>query len=174
MGYEKSYIGIDLSSKTGFISLDEAGNIKKACEIKSDNLGVRRMIDIINQITDKIKRHDVITIENFSFSSKGRAVDFQFGLGHGLRMELYRADTKYHLVAPAQLKLFSGAKGNANKIAVGVNVSKRWGFEPINNNDNITDAYVLAQISRALDGKSKLTQAQQKIIDNIKELKVND
>ena len=174
MRNEKSYVGIDLSSKTGFVSLDEVGNINEAIEIKSDNLGLRRMIDIINQITDKIKRYDIITIENFSFGSKGRAVDFQFGLGHGLRMELYRADTKYHLVAPAQLKLFSGAKGNANKIAVGVNVSKKWGFEPINNNDNITDAYVLAQISRALDGKSKLTQAQQKIIDNIREMKVND
>lgn len=72
------------------------------------------------------------------------------------------------------LKKFAGATGNkgadgkaikADKIEVAKQVLKRWGFE--SGSDNVTDAYVLAQIARALHEDVQLTAFQQDVIRNI-------
>lgn len=140
------YVGIDLSSKTGFVSLDGSGNILEAMEITSDLTGAARMSELTRSISGVLKPNDVVAIEGFSYGSKGRGVDFQYGLGWLIRTFLFESGFAVIEASPSQVKQFSGAKGNANKNVVMREVYKRWGFE--HDSDNVIDAYILAQMSR--------------------------
>lgn len=161
------YVGIDISTKTGFVILDSEGKVIQAEEVTADGKDPARMLSIIGDVVSGLETTDIICIEDFAYAQADRMALIG-GLGWGVRMELFRLGIPYTLVSTGQLKQFSGAKGNGNKISVAINVNKRWGFEPIDNNDNITDAFVLAQISRAIRGHGELTDFQNKIIKKVK------
>ncbi|MED0673157.1 hypothetical protein P4S95_23565, partial [Aneurinibacillus aneurinilyticus] len=82
------------------------------------------------------------------------------------RMELYRRGIPYQEVSPNGLKKFTGAGGTASKAEVVVETFKRWGFQC--KSDNVTDAYVLAQIARAMHKDIKITKFQQEVINAIR------
>lgn len=166
------YIGIDPSTKTGLVSLDRSGEIATAQEITHPGKDPERMFRIIEQITeyvmDEIRIHGSkykvhVAVEGFGFNSKQATL--LGGIGWGIRMALYRVGIKYTEVPPAQLKRFACGRGNASKEYVAIGVYKRWGFESTSN--NITDAYVLAQIARAQTGKLPLTKFQKEVIARI-------
>jgi crossover junction endodeoxyribonuclease RuvC len=160
------YVGIDISTHTGFVVLDQKGEIITAEEITAEGKDPERMMNIIGDVVSALQKQDVICIEDFAYAQANRMALIG-GLGWGVRMELFRLGIKYTLISTGQLKQFTGAKGNGNKINVAVHVNKRWGFEPIGNNDNITDAYVLAQMARAIKGHEVMTEFQQKIIKKV-------
>lgn len=72
-----------------------------------------------------------------------------------------------YYISPTALKKFATGKGNTQKSIVMQQVLKRWGFEA--KNDDIADAFVLAQIGLALGGVGvdTLNQAQLEVIAKI-------
>lgn len=161
------YIGIDPSTKTGFVVLDEAGRVLEAKEITKPGKDPSRMFFMINAIINDVIKHKnqklILAIEGFGYASQ-QAIHLG-GIGWGIRMKLFENDIDYIDVAPAQLKKFTGAKGNAKKDILAVEIFKRWRFE--SKSDNIRDAYVLAQIARAMNNKTGIAKFQSEIVESI-------
>ena len=162
------FIGIDPSTKTGLVVLDESGNTVISREITYKGEDPKRMYYIIEKTVNEVKLHASkekvsVCIEGFGFNS--RQATLLGGIGWGLRLAMFRFGIEYTEVPPAQLKRFACGRGNASKEYVAIGVYKRWGFESTSN--NITDAYVLAQIARAQTGKLPLTKFQKEVIARI-------
>lgn len=160
-----SYIGLDLSTKTGFVQLDDQGEVLTACEISYKQKDPERMVNLISDIEDRLTYGDTIMIEGFSFGSKGRGLDFQFGIGWGVRMALFQSGLEYKIISPGGLKKFVSGKGNAKKDIMAIDIYKRWGFE--HPSDNVRDAYALAQVGRALQGLYEPTKFQQEALKKV-------
>lgn len=163
----KRYVGIDPSTKTGLVVLDENGEIWEAIEIevglKGNEPDGPTMKKLIKAITSYVAPGDILTIEGFGFASQSGFL--LGGIGWGLRMTLDDMGIKYREIAPSQLKKFTGEGGNASKEQVAVGTYKRWGFQSKSN--NITDAYVLAQIARALHEPVPMIALQREVIKAI-------
>jgi crossover junction endodeoxyribonuclease RuvC len=158
------YVGIDPSTKTGIVVLDEHGDLWEAREIEKLGKDPERMLKLIESVMQQVDPDDVIGIEGFGFASQSGFL--LGGIGWGMRMNLWDRGVMYHEIAPAALKKFAGGKGNMKKDELAIEIYKRWGFE--HKSDNVRDAYVLAQIARALHEKVKLTVFQQDVLDAIR------
>lgn len=123
------------------------------------------MVTLTENIVNQLDKSDIICIEGFSYGSKGRGISFQFGLGHSIRNALFQAGIDYNLVTPGQLKKFATGKGNTSKDNMILPIYKRWGYE--HDSDNVRDAYVLANIARALHGHGELVKYQNEIVKEL-------
>lgn len=159
------FVGIDPSTKTGLVILDHTGNIIDTMEITSKESDPGRMAAIINETIDNIEPHDVIAIEGFAFGAKGNAVGIQYGLGYGMRIEMYNNCMQYIEVSPTMLKKYASGKGNTKKDELAVHIFKRWGFE--HKSDNVRDAFVLAHIARSVRMGTFDTSYQKEVIQAI-------
>lgn len=160
----KRYVGIDPSTKTGLVILDADGNVIDCLEITAKGKDPSRMIGIIENTMSELHPNDFVAIEGFGFASQSGFL--LGGIGWGLRMELFVRGIEYIEVAPAALKKFTGCKGNAKKDELAVEIFKRWGFE--HGSDNVRDAYVLAQIARAMNEPVQTIVQQREVIENIR------
>lgn len=161
------YIGLDPSTRTGFVALDATGNVLIAKEIMGDGKeDPKRMASQIDAIISNIKHDDIVCIEGFGFASQ-QAIQLG-GIGWGIRMALYRCNIPFIEASPSQLKKFATGKGNTPKDGMAVPIFKRWGFEHKSN--NVTDAFVLAQIALTLksDMAIQITQSQSEVQQAIK------
>ena len=162
----RRFVGIDPSTKTGLVIMDEDGNLYNTEEIKTtateDPL---RFIDIANQLIDQLEPNDIVCIEGFSYGSRGAGVSTQYGLGWIIRHHLYMKGYEYLEVAPTSVKKFATGKGNTKKDEMVLPIYKRWGFE--HNSDNVRDAYVLAQIARATRKDEELTSFQKEVMKKV-------
>ena len=157
------FVGLDLSTKTGLVILEEDGFIREQEEIVHKCDTAESMIEMINDIVSRLQKDDVIMIEGFGFSSRQ---GFQLGgIGWGVRMELQKRGLSFSLAAPTVVKKFGAGKGNADKRELAVKVSNRWGF--FHKSDNVTDAFVLAQMARATTIEDGYTKDQLKTIQKI-------
>jgi crossover junction endodeoxyribonuclease RuvC len=159
-GERMRFVGIDPSTKTGFVALDESGNVVRAKELTGiGDVDPKRMITLIDEVMAHVRPGDVICIEGFPFDTQ-RAM-FAGGLHHGIRNELFKRKHSYYEVAPNAVKKFvnvsgwTGEKGSmtrltgkAKKKAVMDAVILHYGFQ--SKSDNIVDAYILAKIAREL------------------------
>jgi crossover junction endodeoxyribonuclease RuvC len=160
------YVGIDPSTKTGLVVLDEDGEVWEAKEIEASGRDPERMSNLIFEVAEHLTDYDHVAIEGFGFASQ---TGFLLGgIGWGIRLRMYERGMRYTEIAPAALKKFTGCKGNAKKDELGVEIYKRWGFE--HKSDNVRDAYVLAQIARTLYGpfEIQLIKPQLEVIQVIK------
>lgn len=164
----RRYVGIDPSTKTGLVILDEDGELWEAREIEEGLNGrapdPQHMSRLVNAVLRFVEPNDQVTVEGFGFASQSGFL--LGGIGWGIRMGLYGKGINYFEPAPSAVKKFTGAGGNAGKEAVAVEVYKRWGFQHKSN--NVTDAFVLAQIALALHEPVRLTAAQQEVIKKLK------
>lgn len=160
------YLGIDPSTKTGIVAIDAAGNVLEAVEVNKTGDDPDRMCRIIDALINLLLPDDILTIEGFSFASKGAFVGQQYGIGWGIRMGLHRAGFSYIEATPSQLKKFATGKGVGKKEDLILPISDRWGFR--NKSDNVRDAFVLAQIGRAIHEPVKLLAYQQDVIEAIR------
>jgi crossover junction endodeoxyribonuclease RuvC len=162
------YVGIDPSTKTGIVILDKSGNVIQGEEITSSHPSdPQRFMVIASKVLSELTSVDVITIEGFSYGSKGRGVSTQYGIGWLIRAELIRNGYTYTEVSPSAVKKFATGKGNEKKDNMTVPIYKHWGFE--HPSDNVRDAYVLAKIAQGMNGISKLTKYQMDVIKKIQE-----
>ncbi len=171
------YIGLDPSTRTGFVALDEDGQVIKQLELKGQgNKDPYRMITLIDEIIYHIHKDDFVVVEGFGFASQQAVLNG--GIGWSIRMALARRGIEYVEVAPNALKKYvgvSGWEGEAGnkkrlqgvekKKAVMNAVESHFGFK--NSNDNINDAYVLAQIGRALKLRKVQHLYQKEVLETI-------
>lgn len=144
------FVGIDPSTQTGFVALDEHGKVVRAKELTGvGSQDPRRMVTLIDEIMAHLGPDDVVCIESPAMHAQGRAVGFMWGLAHGVRTAMFRRGWKYIDVSPSQVKKFATGKGNAKKDDMVLPIYKRWGFE--HPSDNVRDAFVLAHIARAVN-----------------------
>lgn len=151
------FVGIDPSTKTGFVALDKDSQVLRAKELtglgKEDP---KRMITLIQEVVDHMQPNDLVCIEGFPFSTQ-KAM-FAGGLHHGIRNELYKRRITYHEPAPNAVKKFVGVTGWTGEVgskkrltgpqkkkAVMDAVKDHFGF--VHKSDNVVDAYILAQIA---------------------------
>ncbi|MDT0163841.1 crossover junction endodeoxyribonuclease RuvC [Bacillus sp. AG4(2022)] len=141
------FVGIDPSTKTGFVALDEQGEVLRAKELTGiGSEDPMRMITMIDDIMDHIRPGDQIVIEGFGYASQ-QAIQLG-GIGWGIRMALMRRGHSYTEVAPGGVKKFATGKGNSPKEDMVQPIAQQWGFQ--HSSDNVLDAYVMAQISMSL------------------------
>jgi crossover junction endodeoxyribonuclease RuvC len=153
------YVGIDPSTKTGHVILNEEGKPVVCWEITSKiKEDPQRFMDLSNDVLLNLAPDDVICIEGFSYGSKGKGVSTQYGIGWLIRAELIRNGYTYIDVPPTSVKKFATGKGNAKKDAMVLPIFKHWGFE--HTSDNVRDAYVLAQMAKSMYDTSNLTGYQ--------------
>jgi len=160
------YVGIDPSTKTGLVILDEEGSVIESEEVTKEGADPQRMSSLIDYIVSKIQLGDRVGIEGFSFASKGQGVDFQYGLGWALRIALFKKGIHYIEPAPTQVKKFATGKGTADKTEVALGLFKRYGYE--NKSDNVRDAFTVAQIVRGYFNQEKLVSHQREVIGAMK------
>lgn len=167
------YVGIDPSSKTGLVIIDENGIVVITEEVTTTNLkGPERLIHIVDTVLNRVryiqdseKDKVHVAIEGFSYGSKGKGIDFQYGLGWYFRIKMHQRRIGYIEIPPSNVKQFATGKGNTKKENMIMPIYKRWGFE--SDSDNIRDAFVLAQMSKAIDKPGKLTKDQLKAIEKV-------
>lgn len=155
------FVGIDPSTKTGFVALGQGGEILRAKELTGiGDVDPRRMVTLIQEIISHVKPGDFICIEGFPYDTQ-RAM-FAGGLHHGIRNELFRRKLSYIEVAPNAVKKFvnvtgwTGEKGSKKRLtgpqkkkAVMKAVEEHFGFK--DKSDNVVDAYIMAQIAMQLE-----------------------
>ncbi|GIO03444.1 hypothetical protein NW801_13465 [Brevibacillus laterosporus] len=151
------FVGIDPSTKTGFVALDEQGKVLRAKEITgAGSKDPYRMRTMIEDLMCHIHPCDLICIEGFGYASQ-QAIQ-NGGIGWGIRMALDKLGIDYKDIAPNTVKSFVGVtgwtgekgskvrlQGKAKKDAVAVAVEEMFGY--IHPSDNVIDAYVLARIA---------------------------
>lgn len=159
-----NYVGLDLSTKTGFVRLTPDGEVLAKEEICYPCDTPESMFEMMKQVIQRIDAsNDQVAIEDFGFGSQR---GFQLGgIGWLIRCGLWRKGIPFYLVAPTALKKFTGAAGNAKKETIAVEVYKRWGFQDRSN--NITDAYVLAQIARYQHEPVERIKSQDEVLKKI-------
>lgn len=160
------YVGIDQSTKTGVTILDSNGNVLTAVELKGEGtVDAERINDVVVRTLRLIRPTDKVAIEGFSHGSSGAFVGQQYAIGWAIRIGLYVRKQQYIEVAPSQLKKFATGMGKGSKEDLILPIFKRWGFE--HSSDNVRDAFVLAQIARAIHEPVSLIKPQQEVIHNL-------
>ena len=163
-------IGIDQSARhTGVCVLSETGRViaLDLIEPSMQDVGAR-----LAYIRDGIKVYfggsavsgtDVraVVMEGYSYNS----VSKKFVLGEvGGQIKLADFDAKVPLyeAAPKQLKKFVTGSGTATKDQVMVAIKERWKIDIIN--DNLADAYGLAQIAHEITWPKSTTRSQIEVV----------
>ncbi|MGE8080492.1 hypothetical protein [Peribacillus loiseleuriae] len=152
------FVGIDPSTKTGFVALEEDGSVLRGKELTGvgTNEAVK-MCTLIDEVIAHILPGDIIAIEGFGYKSD-QATQLG-GIGWGIRMALCRRKFRWIEAAPMALKKFAGATGNkdsegkaikSDKKEVARQVNLHWGYG--HSSDNVIDAFVLAQIAKMANG----------------------
>ncbi len=147
-------MGVDTSTKTGYVILDDEGEVLKVgvLHFKPEPQRFSRFHKYAGDLLALLNKYevDLVIIEGYSFGSR-YGVQGQYELGTVLRMMMYMNDYRFVEVAPTSLKKFVVGKGNAKKDLMLLGVYKRWDFDT--EDDNEADAYGLAQFGRALIGE---------------------
>ncbi|WP_342743311.1 hypothetical protein [Metabacillus halosaccharovorans] len=77
------FIGIDPSTKTGFVALDENGYVLVAKEITGiGDVDPRRMTTLIYGIMQHVKKDDSVCIEGFPFDTQKSNVCWRYSSRH--------------------------------------------------------------------------------------------
>ncbi|MBT2647236.1 hypothetical protein J7E52_10955 [Bacillus sp. ISL-34] len=175
------FVGIDPSTKTGFVAMDQGGNVLKAKELKGlGDVDPKRIVTLTDEIIAHILPGDIICIEGVPFDTQRAA---QAGWIHGsIRNALFRKGFNYYEAAPNAVKKFvnvtgwigeAGHKkrlvGKDKKLAVMKAVEEHYAF--IHKSDNVVDAYILAQIASEIHMEQNvlrfLPSYQAEVIDAI-------
>ncbi len=144
------YVGIDPSTATGLVILDDQANVIVAEDVSGiGSKDPHRVGTLVDKVIGKLLSSDKVCIEGFAYGAQGQGVAVQYGLGYLLRDRLYRKQIAYDEAAPGAVKKFATGKGNTKKDEMVMPIYRKWGFE--HKSDNVRDAYVLARIALELD-----------------------
>lgn len=147
-------MGVDTSTKTGYVILDDAGDVAKVDVLyhKPQWNRFARFAHYTREVSELVEAYgvDLVIIEGYSFAGKFNN-SLQYELGACIRMKLWQDEVKFVEVSPTSLKKFVTGKGNAKKNLMLLSVYKRWDFDT--EDDNEADAYGLAMFGRAIIGE---------------------
>jgi Holliday junction resolvasome RuvABC endonuclease subunit len=144
-------IGIDPSTKTGYVVLRDVDNkidVVQYGEINFPKMrGMARVQSIGQQVRDLMEEHppDVVVIEGYAFANKHTLVTLT-EIQTSIRLQLHAYATEVDRTLwgecqPSMLKKFTTGKGTARKDLIMLAVFKHWQFE---GTDNECDAFGLA------------------------------
>jgi len=168
MGIDPSLLG------TGLVLINTDATINITLKISTPAMGVERLFHLENKLLeflDSYKDIRLVCIEGGAYREDGRIFDLGEWSGI-LKLNLYKRGISFIQVAPLQLKKYvSGVGRNKGKSVILLDVFKNFGEEI--RDEDIADAYVLAQISRAyyflfnLQENIELKKYQQQVLDKI-------
>lgn len=160
------FVGIDPSTKTGFVRIGLDGTVLVEKLITSEHTeDVKRLSDLVEQIVIELNHDDVICIESLSIASKGSFANQMCGLQYMLRSKILGMGMTYINAAPTQLKKFVTGHHQAKKEAFILPLFKNYGYE--NSDDNIRDAYGLAQIARSVRTGVFANKKQEEVVRKV-------
>lgn len=168
-------VGVDLSlTGTGYVCLSDETLIDNHLISTKPNknlyLGeIERLNSITYPICESIIEHkpEVVVIEGMAFMANQSTALMQLaGLNYLLRNNLYRMGVPFIIVAPTTLKKFVTGKGNSPKDVMILETYKKWNVSLIN--DNVCDAYGLAQIGMMLVSGSEKTKNEHEVMKLLK------
>jgi crossover junction endodeoxyribonuclease RuvC len=160
--------GIDPSTKTGLVGLDEQGNVIEQRELELEtgmNSSPAELWEYAERIVRSIPDEANVMIEGFSFGSSGQGVSTQYGIGFAIRFHLHNRGIQFVEATPSQVKKFASGKGTIDKANMVLPIYKKWGFE--HDSDNVRDAFVLAQIARSLSFGIKSAKYEEEVLQAI-------
>lgn len=158
-----NYIGLDLSlTGTGVVVLDDNGKV-----LESDRFGykrkrddsqykkIERLVYIAHKVVDIAGRHlDFrLGIENYAYNAKGAQNDL--GEVHGVvKVQLFIAfDAVPDMIAVSSARKKALGKGRFKSKSDIINAVNERGF--LTSDDNVADAYVIAECLRLTDKEMK-------------------
>ncbi len=146
-------LGIDPSTKTGLVALDDLNVIEAMeviCKPKFQH-NLDRALHLSDQIVRVIERTSptLVVFEGYGYSNQHTLVPL-VEIGTAFRMSARMLGIDYIEVPPTTLKKAVTGSGNASKDVIMLEVFKRWGFEAKTN--NIADAFGLAMIGQEILG----------------------
>lgn len=163
--------GLDLSLTSTGLTLDN-GEGHEVLRIKPKlKIDPFRMEWIMTEIIRELRRceTDLVLVEDFAFSAKGKAVYQMGGLGWIVRLALLSAGFPYVVVTPTQLKKYATGKGNASKDLVLSSMTARTGI--IFESNDESDSMALYSMARESVGLSSpmgdLPKDQRDVIDGL-------
>jgi len=163
------YCGLDLSlTATGVVIINQSGVVVHKQVIKTKVRGMERLFVIRNIIADIYKRFAInfTCVEGYSMGSRnGKAFDIG-ELGGTIKLFLWSRKHDYYPIPPTQVKKYATGKGNGDKNKVMLAVFKEWQFE--GTDDNEVDAFVLANIARAVKSNIVMRKYQAEAIISIR------
>lgn len=119
------------------------------------------------EATEEEHRQTLVVFEGLSYGSNDPSAQERAGLAYLLRHALYMRGVPYLLVPPTSLKKFVTGKGNAEKSLMLLEVYKRFGVSPAN--DNEADAVGLYYIGLAYAGQwEPTTDAQREVLATLR------
>lgn len=108
-----------------------------------------------------------VVIEQYAFSTNQAYKDANVELGGIIRYHLQKMGHMPIEVMPTQLKKFISGRGNAEKFEMIEAINRRYGIQF--EDDNMADAFGLAQIGQALESEQECeAQCQREVIRGIK------
>lgn len=150
------FIGIDPATHTGFVALDEDGNVLVEVELvghgrkEKGGITTEQLVSLENQLYTLLQPGDIIAIEQ---PAVGTQMGVTTGMIHGgLRSMIYRKSMRYDDVNPQRTKKFVDQNRRVppkeKKAIIAEAVWEHYGYR--HNSDNVTDAYIIARIAQAL------------------------
>lgn len=156
------FVGIDPATNTGFVALDEQGNVLAAHSIQGEGKTVKggitteKLVSLENQVFRLLLPGDEIAVEDTAFRTPNAVTT---GMIHGgIRTMIYRKGMTFNLVNPGHTKKFvavtgwTGEVGSKRRLegvekkkAMAAAVRKHWGFT--HKSHDVVDAYIIARIA---------------------------
>jgi len=154
------YTGVDVSlTATAVVSIDETGEERYIFSelgypLKSSSTTweeIERAEIIAKGVVSFINGKKFSAIEGYAYAAKGRSILQIAELGGIIRHMILQQkwEDKPVFIPPTSLKKFCTGKGRADKKKIAECVKIIWNFS--SKDDNIVDAYVLAQMMRYSD-----------------------
>lgn len=155
-------VGIDPSANaTGVVVVDAEGEPYLNRLITPKVTGVARLVyirDALNELLGDLPRLKIGVREGYSYASVHQAF-LLAEVGGITQLALHDHADQVHECAPTALKKFATGTATANKAAVMAAVRRRWGHTYTD--DNLADAYVLAQVGLCLLNSAGTTARHQ-------------
>jgi Holliday junction resolvasome RuvABC endonuclease subunit len=159
-------LGLDLSLEhTGWCTYTEAGRDVGLIE-PTKLRGMERLNYILSCLEAVILKWQLdpkttlVSIEGYSFGSRGQAGISLGELGGCIRLHLYKQGFSYIDIPPTVNKKFLCNKGTADKSLMLKELYKIYNIDE--DSDNCCDAIVLAELAGCLMGKAQTKRAYQK------------
>lgn len=156
------FVGIDPATKTGFVALDEQGEVLVAKSIRGKGkprkggLTIEQLVSLENQIYKLLQKGDEIVKED---AAPGTQRGITTGMIHGgIRSMIERKGLVPNLIMPNTVKKFVGVTGWKGATGSKTRMSQKESKEAMkqavldhfnwtHKSHDVIDAYVIAQIS---------------------------
>jgi crossover junction endodeoxyribonuclease RuvC len=139
--------GIDISTYTGLVRLDEDGESMGKVIHCPELKGFVRLQSIARQTRTTLEawKPELAVIEGFAFANKNSLV-ILVQCATVVTLVLHEMGIKRVVVPPTSLKKWTTGNGAAKKELMAAKVFEKWGYK--SPSDDITDAYALARMGQ--------------------------